>query len=91
MEDKNLILATYLDPRFKTGFIENKYSGLCNDKVIAECFIQDIYSITKGKTDTSHKVSQGMENDLSDMSEEKSNDNSDFHFSFMKCLTELKK
>lgn len=78
MEDKNHILATYLDPRFKTGFIENKYSGLRNDKAIAECFIQDVYSITKGKTDTSTKVSHGMENDLSDMSEEKSDNSNSF-------------
>lgn len=52
LEDKNLILATYLDPRFKTGFLENDYCDLPNDKAIVKWFTQDICAITEGKTDT---------------------------------------
>ncbi|XP_076063455.1 zinc finger BED domain-containing protein 4-like [Oratosquilla oratoria] len=92
LKDKNLILATYLDPRFKTTFLESNYQGMPNEEVIAVWITeesQDICTVTEGNFDASPEIPQGI--DSSDVSEEKNDNESDFTFSFEKCFSELKK
>ena len=77
IKDKNLILATYLDPRFKITFLE--YNGLKVEEAI-ELWLSENNTIDDSKsqaTDSSDDQSGG--------------ENSEFNFSFESYFAKLKK
>lgn len=69
-------------------FLETSYKDLPKENAILEWLIQDITEESLGATP---EVLRSTECDSSDISEDKSDTDSDFNFNFVKCLTDLTK
>src|SRR5678815_1671884 len=48
--DKNLVLATYLDPRFKITFLEDDYNNIKVEDILKQWMCEDICCIKERKT-----------------------------------------
>ena len=60
-KDKNLVLATYLDPRFKTSFLEKEYKNQPVEDAIEAWLAQEIYIINEGKCRSSGEIAHVRE------------------------------
>ena len=86
INDKNLILATFLDPQFKDKFIEQKYNGKPADEVIAVWLSEDLSNNIRH----SHNETASLQ-DSSDSASSDVEEYVEFNFSFEKCFSDMKK
>ena len=86
INDRNLILATFLDPRFKDRFFENEYYSKSASEAITSWLVKDHIDTEKPK--------DGENIVLIDSSESANSDDdqgTEFNFSYGKCFSDLKK
>ena len=88
--DKNLIVATYLDPRFKTTFLEEEYNGKKVEEILKEWMVNDIYAI-KNREGVSIPLSQDSESSQSVDGKSDSETENDFNFNYASCFSDLTK
>ena len=86
INDKNLILATFLDPRFKDKFIEQEYNGKPADEALAVWLSEDLSNSIK----YSHSETASLP-DSSDSAGSDDEQNVEFNFSFEKCFSDIKR
>lgn len=85
-KNKNLILATYLDPRFKTTFLEDDYENQKVEEILLQWMYEDICSINIASATSTGHISL-TESESSDPSDSET----DFNFSFASCFSKFKK
>ncbi len=85
--DKNLILSTYLDPRFKTTFLADEYCGKNLEETLQQWMTEDICSIVSPSSICQVSESSDLS---SDSKSDEENENA-FNFSFDSCFAEFKK
>lgn len=89
LDDKNLILATYLDPRYKARFFDSEYEKMPMDEVLTRWLHEDTKTFNL-IDDSKDQQGANILTDSSDNSIEEETDGT-FNFSFSKCFSSYNK